>query len=238
MLARLPVPQRRDCREWLDDPASLPSVDLSKNLQDIRRLNRWLGETSIVLRYLQRLLGSPPATLLDVATGSGDIPLHAFIWATASNLDLTVTGLDSSQEVLNEARARCGGAVRLVTGDARQLPFEENTFDIVTSSLALHHFDPDDAVLALSEMWRVARGAVLVVDLVRSYPAYAGTWLATRIVARNRITRHDGPLSVLRSYTPTESLDLARAAGLVNPLVTAHVPFRQALVAIKQPARV
>lgn len=236
MPVRIPVPRRRECSEWLDEPASIPS-DLPANLRDIRRLNRWLGETAIVLRYLRRLLLAPPASLLDVATGSGDIPLQAHKWAARSQFELTVTGLDSSQEVLEEAHAHCRGAVSLVAGDARHLPFESNSFDIVTSSLALHHFEPSDAVLVLSEMWRVTRSAVLVVDLTRSYPAYAGTWLATRLVARNHITRHDGPLSVLRSYTPSESLELARAAGLANPRVEIRAPFRQALVATKPAAR-
>lgn len=235
MLARVTIPERRECLEWLDDPASIPS-DLPGNLQDIRRLNRWLGETAIVLRYLERLLPAPSASLLDVATGSGDIPLQALAWAATSGVQLAATGLDSSREVLAEARAHCAGAVTFVVGDACRLPFEANTFDVVTSSLALHHFDPDDAIRALAEMWRVARVAVLVVDLVRSYPAYAGTWLATRLVARNRITRHDGPLSVLRAYTPLESLELARAAGLANARVATHAPFRQALVAVKPAA--
>lgn len=233
MHAGIPVPERRELLEWLDDPGSM-STDLPGNLRDIRRLNHWLGETAIVLRYLRRLLPVPSATLLDVATGSGDIPLQALGWASRTNRQLAVTGLDNSQEVLTEARAHCGGALSLLVGDARHLPFEAESFDVVTSSLALHHFDPADATQVLAEMWRVTRGAILVVDLVRSYPAYWSTRLATRLVARNHVTWHDGPLSVLRSYTPSESLDLARAAGIADPCVATHVPFRQALVAVKR----
>lgn len=231
MLDRLPVPGREYRTERLDDPRSMP-VDLSDNLRDIRRLNRWLGETAIVLQHL-RHLAPASASMLDVATGSGDIPLAALRWAASTNRQLEVTGLDTSQEVLAEARANCGDAISFVQGDARRLPFKAESFDIVTSSLALHHFDPDDAVRVLAEMWRVTRGALLVVDLVRGYPAYWGTWLATRLLARNRITRHDGPLSVLRSYTPSELFDLTRAAGINDPCITTHLPFRQALVAAK-----
>lgn len=234
MLDRMPVPERRRTSEWLDDPASV-SADLPGNLRDIRRLNRSLGETAIVMGHLRRLLPMPVATLLDVATGSGDIPLEALHWAAGAHRQLAVTGLDCSSEVLAEARNHCGGVISLIAGDARHLPFDANTFDVVTSSLALHHFDPDDAVCALAEMWRVTRGAILVVDLIRSYPAYLGTWLATHLIARSRVTRHDGPLSVLRSYTPSESLDLAQAAGITGPRVVTHVPFRQALVAVKHP---
>jgi hypothetical protein len=87
--------------------------------------------------------------------------------------------------------------------------------------------------VVLAEMWRVARHAILVVDLERSRVAYLGTWLATRTVARNRLTQHDGPLSVLRAYTATEAAELAATAGLTNVSVHSHMFIRYALVARK-----
>lgn len=233
MLARLMVPDRRSETEWLDDPDSIAS-DLSGNLRDIRRLNHYLGETRIVLAHLQRILPRGSSTLLDVATGSADIPLRACHEAAARGKHLDVTGLDCSREVLAQARAHAADAVTLVTGDARELPFDAASFDVVTSSLSLHHFEPEDAIRVLGEMWRVARHAIIVVDLTRSYPAYVGTWLATHLIARNAVTRHDGPLSVLRSYTPAEMLGLAEAAGIDAPQITVHPLFRQSVWAIKE----
>jgi ubiquinone/menaquinone biosynthesis C-methylase UbiE len=123
--------------------------------------------------------------------------------------------------------------VRLVQGDARSLPWPEESFDLVTCSLAIHHFSTEEAPCVLSEMWRVTRGSALVVDLTRSYPAYAGVWLATRIVARNRMTRHDGPLSVLRAYTKDELHRLAVGAGWKNLSLQRHAFFRQTLLGRK-----
>jgi hypothetical protein len=76
----------------------------------------------------------------------------------------------------------------------------------------------------LRELRRVARVAPLVTDLRRSRAAWAGASLLTALCTRNRLTRHDAPLSVLRAYTPREALQLAREAGWRNPRVR-QAPF-------------
>ncbi|MDQ2745049.1 MAG: methyltransferase domain-containing protein, partial [Chloroflexota bacterium] len=220
-------------RELLDDPA-LVLTDLPANLRDIRRLNRWLGGTRIALGQLAPLLPDAPAvSLLDVATGSGDFPLAATHWASRKGMALQATGLDSSTDVLAEARELCRDTISLMVGDARSLDVADESFDVVTCCLALHHFSEPDAAQVLAEMWRVARHAILVVDLTRGYVAYAGTWLAVQVMARSRLTCHDGPLSVLRAFTPPELRRLAVVAGVPHSRVTVHPLFRQVLVARK-----
>lgn len=121
----------------------------------------------------------------------------------------------------------------LIRGDARRLPFADGAFDAVSLCLALHHFDPDEAAVVLREMQRVARSAMVVIDLHRNVAAYAGVWLLTRTMARNRLTKHDGPLSVLRAYTVPEVRELARVAGIPGAHVRWHAPARLSLVARK-----
>lgn len=228
--SRLPVPGRRDEAELLDDPARV-AADLPANLADIRRLNRWFGGTSAVLRYLESLVPADGVTsLLDVATGSADIPLAVYRWSEARGRVVRIDALDLHEDVLKEARRVIGPLpIGLHHGDALALPFAARSFDVVTCCLALHHFAPNEAVHVLSEMWRVTRHAILVVDLRRDYAGFAGAWLATRTVARNRLTRHDGPLSVLRAYTSDELRDLAHRAGITNASVRDHAFFRLAL---------
>lgn len=141
--------------------------------------------------------------------------------------------MDLSPEVLMEAGADRDGTVKLMQADARQLPFADEQFDVVSLFLALHHFDPTEAAQVLREMWRVASVGIVVTDLSRSVPAYLGVWLLTRTMARNRLTKHDGPLSVLRAYTVAEVRELARQAGLPVALVRRHGPARLSLVALK-----
>jgi len=230
-------PTRRDTPELLDQPQAV-LADLSANLRDIRNLNRWFGGTSLALKSVLRLTsGCTSVSVLDVATGSADIPLALWHALRRSGLEPSMVALDSSAEVLAEAAAQLhGAAVELQQGDARALPYPDHAFDIVLCCLALHHFPPHEAVSVLGEMRRVARRGMIVIDLRRGYLAYAGTWLATHTVARNRLTRHDGPLSVLRAYTPEELSGLARRAGIPNPTIKRHIFFRQSLVAGGGPA--
>lgn len=146
-----------------------------------------------------------------------------------------MTACDISEDVLAEARSVVGDApIDLVSADVRRLPWPDRSFDLVTCNLALHHLGPGDAERALREMWRVARRAMVVVDLERGYTAYIGAWLATHVLVRNRLTRHDGPLSVLRAYTAQELGDLARRAGLRHFTIRRHPFFRMALEARRE----
>jgi ubiquinone/menaquinone biosynthesis C-methylase UbiE len=204
-------------------------------LRDIRRLNAWFGGTRLAVETIGKTLeGRRSARILDVATGSADIPLALSKWGTSHGVNLDIVGTDVSSQVLSEARRYLVGSdVRLARADALSLPWRHQSFDIVCCCLALHHFSPSHATQVLREMWRVARHFVVVTDLRRSYPAYVGTWLATHVLAPNVLTRHDGPLSVLRSYTPRELLDLAGVAGIAPVSVRTHRFFRQVLIGTK-----
>jgi 2-polyprenyl-3-methyl-5-hydroxy-6-metoxy-1,4-benzoquinol methylase len=118
-------------------------------------------------------------------------------------------------------------AVQVVAGDALEAPIRPGSVDVVLCSLVLHHL-PEDAVVALfRRMAELARLGFVVSDLRRGRLAWAAVWLATHVVSRNRMTRHDGPLSVRRAYTGAELARLARRAQL--PDVTWHraPAFRQ-----------
>jgi ubiquinone/menaquinone biosynthesis C-methylase UbiE len=121
--------------------------------------------------------------------------------------------------------------LRLVGGDGRSLPFRSGSFDAVVSTLTLHHASDADAVVLLREMARVGR-RIVVSDLERSLPAYLGARILARTRWRsNRFTRHDGPLSVRRSFTPSELLELGRRAGLSDLRVRRRALFRLVLEA-------
>lgn len=229
-----PAPTRRIGHEMLDSPQSV-AADIPDNLREIRRLNAWFGAERPLKSHLTRLLGKRfSASVVDVATGSADLPLALFRWGVERKIRLNIVASDVSPIILREAELCVGRfPIQLVETDARSLPWRNQSFDIAICSLALHHFDGVDAVRVLREMWRVCRVAVIVVDLYRSYLAYVGTWLATHVLCRNQLTRADGPLSVLRAYQPHELKLLAGAAGLRGIDTYIHPFFRQSLVALK-----
>ncbi|MBV8073892.1 MAG: methyltransferase domain-containing protein [Candidatus Eremiobacteraeota bacterium] len=209
----------------MDDPVD-SIAELEQNLRDIERANRWFGGLDPVAREVARLR---PATILDVGCGFADIP-RALI--RRARRPLRIVCLDANEQILELARRRSADEPRLsfMRADATALPFGDGSFDVVTCSLSLHHFDPPRARTLLREMRRVAKRSPVVCDLQRSRPAYVATWLYTRLCTRNRLTRHDGPLSVLRAYDPSEALELAREAGWRAPRVRDDRWFRMTVI--------
>lgn len=228
------MPLRRSSRIELLDQADtgVTTAELRGNLRDIRRANRFFGGTRAVLLTLPNLIrqchdGVAPVTILDLATGSADIPLAIAARADVHGWDVRITATDAQTEIV--AIARAAERERRVTieqADARDLPYGNGSFDIVLLSLALHHFDSWDAKRVLGEMRRVGRRALVVNDLERSRAGLAGAWLFSRALTTNRLTRHDAPLSVRRAYTPREAQELAHEAGWTATSVRRVAPFR------------
>lgn len=221
--------------ELMDEPG-VDRRELATSLRDLRGVNRWLGGTRVVLHHLARLAAGAPGgefTVLDVATGSADIPLHVARWARTRGLRARVTATDAHAGTLALAREHAAGDpdVRVEPADALHLPYADAEFDFALCSTALHHFADGDAVRVLRELRRVARRGVVVNDLRRSRPALLGARLLAATVWRaHPVTRHDGPLSVRRAFTPGELLALGRRAGMADARVHVHHPFRLALV--------
>lgn len=243
---RVRLPHRHGGPEILDgDP--VPLADLARSLAAMAQVNRRLGGVGPVLRELRRL-GPSRLTLLDVGTGNGAFPRALARRLATSGIRLEWTGVDLRAPVLGVARRLrpAGGLAgkgnvparfatilpRLLQGDARALPFPSGAFDVVLASLTLHHLDGQEVATALREMGRVARRRVLVSELERHPLHYAGARLLGWTVWRkDRITKVDGPLSVLKGFTPPELLSLASAAGLLHPRVKRALPFRLLLSA-------
>ncbi|MBW3633042.1 MAG: methyltransferase domain-containing protein [Chloroflexi bacterium] len=227
---------RRTEAEELLDQAGHDAAELAANLRDIRTVNRLAGGTATVLRHLpalvSRLPRGQPVEILDLATGSGDIPLALARWAAGTGRPLRLTVADLSSEILAEARCTLADVpgVTFTVCDARDVPMPERSFDVVVCSLSLHHFPPEDAVRVLREMERLSRTGFILNDIRRDARGYVAAWIASRVATRNRLTRHDMPLSVLRAYTPDELRALLREAGIPEARVTTHPLFRMAAV--------
>lgn len=161
---------------------------------------------------------------IDVGTGNGRTLLELSEWAARSGSRWWDVGVEVSRDSARLARAR---GVEVVVGDALHLPFVEDSFDVAMCTLTLHHFEDGAAVALVREMARVSRRLVLVNDLERTLPNYWGARaLAATLWRGNRITRNDGPVSVLRSFTAAELLDVGRRAGLRDARVRRHFPWR------------
>ncbi len=211
------VPAQQFGQELLDGAIDDPE-ELRSNLRDMALANRLLLSNRAVLRriadWLRELPPEHTATILDVATGAGGLPRAIGRWARRRGRQVRLLASDMDAMVVDVARqALRGSNVALLRHNAWQMPFGDRSIDIVTCAFSLHHFAAMEAVALLREMARVARRGVIVSDLRRSYGGYWGARLLA-LGMGNRLSRHDGPLSVLRAYTPAEAQALVDVAGI------------------------
>lgn len=218
------TPARRDDAEILDGRDVDPRI-VQRSMGDVARANTLFGGASALLAELEpallRLLS--PATLLDIGTGLGDIPARASRRARTHGVELRTIGVDLAPELAAASARKVDAAV---CADALRLPFADHSVDVVTCSQVLHHFPGSRGAELLREMNRVARVRVVVSDLRRSWTAAGGLWVASFPLRFHPISRHDGVVSVLRGFTPTELARLVRDAVGANARVNRRFAYR------------
>ncbi len=211
-----------------DNPRDL----LEDDLRNLRIINRYLGNYRTVLHGLKRIVEEQKLnhfSLLDVGTGSADIPVMIAAWARRNNLAAELIALDAEPVTLRAAVDQTADhpEIALVQGDGRALPFASGSFDFVLSSQMLHHFSEEAIIHLLRDWSRVARRAIIVSDLIRHSVAYYGIGLLTKLFTRNIMTRVDAPLSVERAFTLKEWRALFEQAGIGPFRIFPIFPFRQ-----------
>jgi hypothetical protein len=202
-------------------------------LAELRRVNRFLGGRRALSQHLYPMIealrarGHARIRILDVGTGSADLPVTIVEWGRSHGIALDLTVIDLNNHAAREARARTESfpEITVLEADALNLPFADRSFDFVLASMFLHHFETRGAAQILSGFARVARVAFLINDLRRHPLAFYGVKMLTRVISRNRLFRYDAALSVLRGFTERDVSEMAAVAGL--PLrITRSFPFR------------
>jgi len=211
------VPPQQEAEELVDSPNVDPRL-LQRNLRNMTQANRRLGAERAVLRQVARWVGSTPAdhpaTILDIGTGNAQSLQQLHSWGQRHGRNLRLVGCDVNAKVLDVAqRETHRSPIHLMRCDALHLPLADGAIDVVMCVQALHHFSRVAAERLVQECARVARVGVIISDLRRSYPAYWGARLLA-LGPVSPLSRHDGPLSVLRAYTPAEAAQIVRSAGV------------------------
>ena len=177
-----------------------------------------------------------PLRILDIGSGSCDIPLAMSRWAHARGLPLHFTCLEMAGHAVALARVQLAGAadpaVQLLQADIfTHQPAEP--YDWAVASMCFHHFG-DAQILALLQRLRgCVRGGVLINDLRRSRLAAVAAGLL--LVGAPAGVRHDALLSIRRGFTIGELRTLLRQLDNVTVSVEPARWFRIAAVVRFQP---
>ncbi len=219
---RAEMMRKRDRQpEWMDDP-SLPRADHLAALAGLARLNRVSGISRLMYRPIRRLAMARRdrrLTLLDVASGAGDIPISWVCRARREGWTLQVTMTDTRGTALEEQQRRARSErvdVLSLQHDCLQSPLPGG-FDVVTSSLFFHHLDDHQVYCLLQSMQSASDGALVLCDLERSPTNLVLVRAAASALSRSPIVHHDSAASVRAAFTAEEFRRLAEDA-LARPV--------------------
>jgi 2-polyprenyl-3-methyl-5-hydroxy-6-metoxy-1,4-benzoquinol methylase len=220
-------------KEIMDD-MSIQDDRIDKALHELRIINTWLGGNATTRKgvgiLLKRQTRPGALSILDVGSGGADIAASL----SAFYPDTKITALDLNTRVCEYA-ARMNPSLRVVQGSVFQLPFQEQTFEIVHASLFLHHFTEEELLRILPSLYSVSRSGIVINDLRRSVFAYVGIFLLTQVFSRSAMVKHDGPLSVRRGFTRRELVRLCESLPSASYTIRRTWAFRWLICIVKQP---
>ena len=211
-----------------------PDLKQDRHWQALRGLERinWLSRSVGILwpsiRRLAEESSGRPLRILDVACGAGDLSIGIHRRAAQAGLNVHLEAADISNQALDHARRRAetvGARIRFFQMDALAGDFP-STYDVVFSSLFLHHLKEEQAVIFLERLARAAQRMVLISDLARGRLGWMAAYLVTRLLSTSDVVQTDALLSVEGAFTPAEALALADRAGLHGATVVRRWPFR------------
>lgn len=218
------TPARRTGHELLDDPR-VPDELVVRSHADIARANALFGGTRAVVARVRAIADRLPQSplVVDVGSGSGDI-LHAVCVA------LRETGRQPRPVAIDVALSLAPAVRRrgafFICGSILALPLPAACADLVIAAQVVHHFPPASVHSVISELNRVARHAVLISDLRRSWFAAAGLWLTSFPLGFHPASRHDGVVSVMRGFAHDELRNAVHEATGAAAVECAHLGWR------------
>ncbi len=214
----------RSQAEELMDADDLDAATYADVVGDLATVNTVTMARRPTLDFLARATaGKTHFRLLDVGFGDGDMLRRIARWAEVKGIEADLVGVDLNPRSEQAARAH-GGDIRYVTGDYADLANEP--WDVIVSSLVAHHMSHTQLVAFLQFMERHAAAGWFVNDLHRHGFAHWGFPVLATIARWHPIVRHDGTLSIARSYRPDEWPPLLAEAGITQATVRRVFPFR------------
>ena len=215
--------------ELLDTDNGTPA-EVASSLVDLNRINRWFGgvsTTSSLILEIAEKINANSLSLLEVASGAGYVPQATSRTVSRRGVQLNITLLDYNASHLRDRNG--SGAV---SGDAVSLPFRDESFDIVSSCLFLHHLPPEAVVASVKEGLRVCRTAVVINDVIR-HPIHLALVYASLPLYRSRLTHHDAPASVRQAYTLEEMREMLRKTNASKVDARKQFLFRMGIIVWK-----
>jgi 2-polyprenyl-3-methyl-5-hydroxy-6-metoxy-1,4-benzoquinol methylase len=228
--------KKRSNKSELIDRTDISFLEFSHCLSSLEKINILTLTYRPTLRWLKRIFRAERQLhILDIGSGGGDMLRRIARMAQRQKKRVELTGVDSNAWSKHYAEEKNQeDEIDYITHDVFSLPSELSP-DIIISSLFTHHLNDSDLIRFLKWMHGAARAGWFINDLHRHWIPYTFIRLTTLIFSRNRMIRHDAPISVARAFTRADWQRFLREAKIDDPCIRIswHFPFRYCVSCLK-----
>ena len=217
------------------DAQEIPSSLLHENLGELDILNRYMGGHAISMEGIKQLMVDRQKIyhLADLGCGSGDVLKYIARWARSNSYNVQLTGVDKNPDAIEYLNRNCSAypEIRGVVSDYSHYLKSGHEIDIVHCALFCHHLSSKELIELFSTLKQYVRVGFVMNDLHRNPVAYYSVWIMTRLLNGSALSKHDGPVSVLRAFTRDELQKILHEAGIKKFLIQWRWAFRYLVVA-------
>jgi 2-polyprenyl-3-methyl-5-hydroxy-6-metoxy-1,4-benzoquinol methylase len=227
--------KRSSSIEIMDDLNCSGEV-LHQTLRELDSINHFLGGNTVTLQGLNDLLKinnlNRSAHVIDIGCGSGEILKQIAKLFRKTHPHSTLIGIDANKNIAQYAHHHVAEfpEVSIIAEDILGGNFRAKEFDIALATLFLHHFSSSQLIDIFRNLKHQARIGIVINDLHRHWLAYYSIKLLTTFFSRSSMVKFAAPLSVLRSFTKKELIEILKQAGIENYSLKWKWAFRWQLI--------
>ena len=220
--------------EWMDD-FSIGGELMEQTLREIATINKWLGGNNITLSVIREFLSqgdNDSYKIVDLGCGGGEILRLIARWARKRKITVQLIGIDANPHVVEYARkvSKAYPEIEYRTMDIFSREFKLVKCDIVTATLFTHHFSSEQLISLYKQLSQQANIGIVINDLHRHWFAYHSIHWITRFLSKSKMVQNDASLSVLRSFSKAEIVEILTKAGITNFSISWKWAFRWKLI--------
>ncbi|GAB2769980.1 methyltransferase domain-containing protein [Salinimicrobium soli] len=217
--------------EIMDD-FDLQGPELKKTLDDLDRVNKWLGGNKITLDGIDRIFSSAcfaqPVNILDVGCGNGSILKEVAQMGRRKGIAMQLKGIDANPHAVEIAKENCTEfpEITFETQNIFTETFANQRPDIILCTLTLHHFEDNEIKVLMQRFSDMCIMGIVVNDLQRSRLAYLLFQLFCAVFIRNEIAREDGLTSIQKAFRRGELKEFGRGLQVRKQKISWKWAFR------------
>lgn len=220
---------RTDAIELMDD-FTVKGTMLHSTLDTLTTINKWLGGNNVTLAGFKKVIQNHSKkerlTIVDLGCGSGDILRKAALFTRKEGYDAKFIGIDANEDALDYAAQLSLGfpEISYIPCNVFSSEFDALDYDVVLSTLFLHHFKEAEIIDLLASAQTKAKLGIVVNDLHRNPLAYY-LFKIICLIIKNRMVIEDGQTSILRGFKREDLMRFSKKLH-VKPQIKWRWAFR------------